>query len=238
MDDNRTWQEQLDAFMQSELGSSVIRPGMETAFTGDFDDWLRSLNLDQWEGDVGFGEYLEDRLERFLEHQLDAGHLDPPHLGEVGFEPMLWDALYDIAMAGLEGRYRDEVARGVREDMRDNAIVHLTFRDGQVLDLDAEAQRDSFLGEGDEEIVSEERFTGVRWERVGQGDAETVQFTGVNASGQRQVIGGPDEGRHVAQDREGVLVLADAPRSMTERVQDLCAGDCGLRARPGDTRAQ
>jgi hypothetical protein len=117
MDRDRTWQEQLDAFLQSELAVTVIRPGMETAFTGDFDDWLRRLNVDRWEGDARFAEYLESGLGSFLEHELDQGRLDPPNLDEMGFEPGLWDTLYGIAETAVEVRYEAEVVRGVREDM-------------------------------------------------------------------------------------------------------------------------
>jgi hypothetical protein len=118
MESDRTWQEQLDAFVQSELAGTVIRPGAEQAFAEDFDDWLRSLNVDRWEGDARFAEYLESGLGSFLEDELDAGHLQQPNLDEMRIEPGLWDTLYGIAEVAVEARYEAEMVRGVREDMR------------------------------------------------------------------------------------------------------------------------
>jgi len=118
MEGDRTWQEQMDTFMQSELAETVIRPGMATAFAVDFDDWLRSLSLDRGEGDSPFAEYLESRLGQFLEHELDTGHLNQPNLNEMGIDPGLWDTLYGVAVIAVEARYEAEVIRGVREDRR------------------------------------------------------------------------------------------------------------------------
>jgi hypothetical protein len=115
MDRDRTWQAQLEIFMQSELAETVMRPGSEAMFAREVEAFIRMLDLDRWEGDP---EYLEAALGQFLEHELDAGHLDPPNLDEMGLEPGLWDILQGIAATALDARYEAEVVRGVREDMR------------------------------------------------------------------------------------------------------------------------
>jgi hypothetical protein len=95
-------------------------------------------------------------------------------------------------------------------DIQEHAILHIQFADGTTLDLDAE-QRDAHFWEGgDEDIVSETRFTQVRYQLVAEGDEDRLEFTEVNADGQRQVIGGPEDGR-----------VIEAPRALTERVQTV-----------------
>jgi hypothetical protein len=115
MDGDRTWQEQLDAFMQSEQAETVVRPGSEGMFARQVDTFVRTLNLDEWEA---YPEYIDEQLSSFLEHELDAGRLAPPNLDELGLDPGLWETLQAIAITALEARFTAEVVRGVREDMR------------------------------------------------------------------------------------------------------------------------
>jgi hypothetical protein len=115
MDGDRIWQEQLNAFMQSTLAETVVWPGLETLFARQVDMWIRTLSPDEGEA---YPEYIEAELSDFLEHELDAGRLDPPSLDELAYSPGLWDVLHGIAVIALEARYTAEVARGVREDMR------------------------------------------------------------------------------------------------------------------------
>jgi hypothetical protein len=118
MESDRTWQAQWEAFLQSELGGIVIRPGAERALTEDFQDWIRSFNLDRWEAATGFEEYLATGLESFLAHEAGEGYLEPTSLDELEFEPGLWDTLHGLAEVAVEARYEAEVVRGVQEDMR------------------------------------------------------------------------------------------------------------------------
>jgi hypothetical protein len=115
MERDQTWREQLDVFMQSELAETVVRPGSEAMFAQQVEAFIGTLDLDRWEGDP---EDLEAALGQFLERELDAGHLEPPNLDEMGIEPGLWDTLYGIAEVAVEARYEAEVVRGVRDDMR------------------------------------------------------------------------------------------------------------------------
>jgi hypothetical protein len=114
MEGDRTWQEQLEVFMQSTLAETVVRPGSEAMFARQVEAFIRTLDLDRREDDP---EYLEAALGEFLEHELDAGHLDPPTLDEMGIEPGFWDTLQGIVATALDARYEAEVV-GVRDDMR------------------------------------------------------------------------------------------------------------------------
>jgi hypothetical protein len=114
MDGDRPGAVPLEAFMPSELAAAVITPGREREFAADVDAWLRSLNLDRWEGDARFDEYLDDQLGQFLTRELATECLTDHHLDAVG------EALFAIAEAGMEARYTLEVLQGRREDMRDS----------------------------------------------------------------------------------------------------------------------
>jgi hypothetical protein len=120
MDGERTWQGQLEAFMQSAVAEAVMASGRETAFVMDFEDWLRSLSVDRWEGDAQFSEYLFDRLGQFLGHEVNEGVLDAT--ATEAHEADLWEPLSAVVEVGLEARYVAEVEQGLREDLRGHGL--------------------------------------------------------------------------------------------------------------------
>jgi len=142
MDEAQTRPAPLDAFMQSEIAETVIRPGSETRFAVEVDAWIRTLNLDRWEGDAGFPDYLNEHISTFLEHAADAGHIEHPGVDDygVGWPLDLWNAVYALAESGLEARYAAEVEEGTREDLWaplvKDAIPSITGHDGQSIEQD------------------------------------------------------------------------------------------------------
>jgi hypothetical protein len=164
-------------------------------------------------------------------------------------------AISHVSLESLEARYTTEVLQGAREDMRvigaadrepsslepeaardeawwrdgeEHAIVHIRFADGGTLNLDAEARETFFLEGGDEDIVSETRFTQVRHERVGQGAEGRLELTGVNAEGQRHVIGGSEDGRVVTETSGERDRPQAAASTLGAHVRDLLRGIADL----------
>jgi hypothetical protein len=109
MERDQTWQEQLDAFMQSDLAASVVRPGSEVTFARQVENFLEELPAAEQGAEQ---PWLGAEVSVFLEDERQAGRLQ--ERDESAVEDV-YAAVYGMALSRLEAQTVEHGGEGTGE---------------------------------------------------------------------------------------------------------------------------
>jgi hypothetical protein len=116
MERDQTWQEQLDAFMQSDVAATVVRPGSEEIFARQVEDFVRDmhpgLELEELGQEVmSFleGEIRDSRLQGISAQEAVTNREADERYDEV------FTAVYELAVSRLETPAMEQGGRGLDE---------------------------------------------------------------------------------------------------------------------------